>query len=549
MLPGGPAVTGTPSSKVPASAERWARLAGRIPVDAHRAGVAALTGALGGFLVARIHAWPPNEDEALAFFVSGRPLGELLHTVVQERGGAPLHFLLAHLAGLISPGLTSIRLVSVACAVASVPAIAALIGRLAGRSVALVATILVAASWMLLFHGVFGRMYALFLLTSTLSFLALLGALEQGGRLRWAAWVIATLAAVASHPFGAFVLATQAAFVLVRWRRERVSPLAAGLSFVAVAVLATPLWLGYARLSERYRSAPDDDRGGLGPAELARYVRRVLGDFSVGWTPGFLLVLVAAGLGVGVLARTRPRAAVLAAIVVPLAALDLVVARIFGTTQAGTRHLIFALPFFAMLVAAGLLRAVPPKALAAALAALVSAQLAWAWAVTPALFAGEDPVRVAARADAAAWLAARAHADDVLFAFEPIYLGAWEHGAPYEDATPVPRIDPGLMSSTLEDEDEGEGEELGRGVWVLDASSPDDLPERLSIAERSPGPEFEAHAFGPFLVIRTIAPVESPETFLDYTIRVERIGEELGVASAHDTRLAAEAALARVRGS
>jgi hypothetical protein len=545
MLPGGPAVTGTRGLKVPAPATRRGRLAAHLSIDLHWAAVAALTGALGGFLVARIHAWPPNEDETLAFFVSGRPLGELLHEVLQERGGAPLHFLLAHLAGLVSPGLTSLRLVSVACAVASVPAIAALVGRLAGRQVGVAATILATTSWMFLFHGVFGRMYALFLLTSTLSFLALLAALERGDRLRWAAWVTATLAAIASHPFGAFVLATQAAFVLVRWRRERVSPLAAGLSVLVVVVLATPLWFAYARLSERYRSAPDEDRGGLGPGELARYVRRVLGDFSVGWTPGFLLVLAAAGLGLAVLARTRSRAAVLAAIVVPLAALDLVVARVFGTTQAGTRHLIFALPFFAMLVAAGLLRAVPARAFALTLAAVVSAQLAWAWAVTPALFVGEDPARAAARADAADWLAARARSDDVLFAFDPLYLGAWERGAPYEDATLVPRIDPGLMSSTLEDE----SEKLGRGVWVLDASSPDDLPEKLSIAERSPGPEFEARAFGPFLVVRTLAPVQGPAEFLDYTVRVERLGEELGVASAHDTRLAAEAALARVRGS
>jgi len=544
MLPGGPAVTGTPSPKVPAPATRRSRLAARFSLDAHHAAIAALTGLLGGFLIARIHAWPPNEDEALAFFVSGRPPGDLLQTVVQERGGAPLHFLLAHLAGLVSPGLTSLRLVSVACAVASVPVIAALVGRLAGRRIALVATILVATSWMLLFHGDFGRMYALFLLTSTLSFLALLEALERGDRVRWFVWATATLAAIASHPVGAFVLATQVGFVLVRWRRERISPLPAGVSLLAVAVLATPLWLGYARLSERYRSAPDEDRGGLGPGELARYVRRVLGDFSVGWTPGFLLVVAAAGLGLAVLARTRPRAAVLAAIVVPLAALDLVVARVFGTTQAGTRHLIFALPLFAMLVAAGLLRAAPPRAFAPVLAALVSAQLAWAWSVTPALFAGEDPVRAAARADAADWLATRASSDDLLFAFDPLYLDAWERGAPYADATLVPRIDPSLMSSTLEDQEE----ELGRGVWVLDASSPDDLPERLSIAERSPGPEFAARAFGPFLVVKTIAPVESPKEFLDYTVRVERLGEELGIASAHDTRLAAEAALARLTG-
>ena len=544
MLPGGPAVTGTPGSKVPAPSPRRDRLA-RISIDAHRAAVAAVTGAVGGFLSARIHAWPPNEDETLAFFVSGRPLGELLHTVLEERGGAPLHFLIAHLASLVSPGLTSLRLVSVACAVASVPVIAALVGRLAGRRVALVATILAATSWMLLFHGVIGRRYTLFLLTSALSFFTLLWALERGDRVGWAAWVAATLAALASHPFGAVVLATQVAFVLVRWPRERISPLAAGVSLLSVAVLATPLWLAYARLSDRYRSAPDVDRGGLGPGELASYVRRVLGDFSVGWAPGIVAVLVVAGLGLALLPRTRPRAAVLAGIVVPLAALDLVVGRVFGTTQAGTRHLIFALPFFAMLVAAGLLRVVPPRALAIAVASLVSAQLAWAWAVTPALFAGENSVRAEARADAADWLAARAQPDDVLFAFDPLYLGAWERGAPYEDATIVPRIDPGLMSSTLEDA----GGELGRGVWVLDASSFDDLPERLSIPERSPGRELEARAFGPFLVLRTVAPVASPQEFLEHTVRVERLGEELGVASAHDTRLAAEAALSQLKGN
>ena len=112
MLPGGPAVTGTRGLKVPAPATRRGRLAAHLSIDLHWAAVAALTGALGGFLVARIDAWPPNEDETLAFFVSGRPIGELLHDVLQERGGAPLHFLLAHLAGLVSPGLTQVRLVS-----------------------------------------------------------------------------------------------------------------------------------------------------------------------------------------------------------------------------------------------------------------------------------------------------------------------------------------------------------------------------------------------------------------------------------------------------
>ena len=344
-------------------------------------------------LVARIDAWPPNKDETLAFFVSGRPLGALLHQVLQERGGAPLHFLLAHLASLVSPGLASLRLVSVACAVASVPAIAALVGRLAGRRVALVATILVATSWMLLFHGVFGRMYALFLLTATLSFLALLGALERGDRLHWAAWVIATLAVVASHPFGAFVLATQAVFMLgsvapgagLAARCRPVAPRGRGSGNAVVAGLCATvraLSVGSGRGSRRTGTdragevrSPSPRRllGWLDSRLPARPGRR--GARSRRARPDATPRRRAGGdRGTPCSARPRRRTSL-------------------RHHPGGTRHLIFALPFFAMLVAAGLLKAAPPRALAVTLAALVSAQLAWAWSVTPALFAGENPVR------------------------------------------------------------------------------------------------------------------------------------------------------------
>ena len=52
------------------------------------------------------------------------------------------------------------------------------------RIPALLGTLLVATSWTFLFHGVYGRMYSLFLFTSALSYLALLHALDRGDRLR-----------------------------------------------------------------------------------------------------------------------------------------------------------------------------------------------------------------------------------------------------------------------------------------------------------------------------------------------------------------------------
>ena len=209
--------------------------------------MAACSIAVAGFLLARLTAWPPHEDETLALFVGRESLPDLLETVQRERGGAPLHFLFAWLVAHLGGGLGALRLFSALFAVASVPVIAALCARLAGRAAALVATALVSASWMLLFHGIYGRMYSLFLLTSTLSYLAFLVAVEHGGRRRWALWVVAILAVVATHPYGALVLASQCLYVLARARtREAIGAL------VAVAVLGIPFWYSDLILAGRF---------------------------------------------------------------------------------------------------------------------------------------------------------------------------------------------------------------------------------------------------------------------------------------------------------
>ena len=97
-------------------------------------------------------------------------------------------------AGAISPSLTALRLVSVTFAVASMPVIAALVARLTDKRTALVATALAAASWITIYHGIYARMYSLFLFLSALSFLPLLRAIGTSDRRRWAAWIAATLA-------------------------------------------------------------------------------------------------------------------------------------------------------------------------------------------------------------------------------------------------------------------------------------------------------------------------------------------------------------------
>ena len=92
-----------------------------VSVRAFWTGVGCATAGVAAFLVAQLHALPPHEDETLALFVGQQPLGDMLDTVLGERGGAPLHFLLVHVATWISPSLTALRLLSVVFAVASIP--------------------------------------------------------------------------------------------------------------------------------------------------------------------------------------------------------------------------------------------------------------------------------------------------------------------------------------------------------------------------------------------------------------------------------------------
>ena len=550
MLAGGTVATGTPEERVPTADGRPALVRRR--VDGFRLGVGAITAGLAGFLLLRLHALPPHEDETLAFFVSRRPLSEVLETVLGERGGAPLHYMLAHAAGRVDPGLTSLRLISVAFAVASMPVVAALAARLTDRRTALCATLLTAVSWTTLYHGIYARMYSLFLFTSALSLLLLLRAVERGTRGRWALWAAATLALLATQPYGVLVLAAEGAFVaLVRLRRPL--PLRTPLiAFAAVVVLAGPLWRTYFLLASRFEVGLGAGSGSeLGsPLDVVEYLWEVLGDFTAGWLAVSVPVALVALLGFVVLARTRRESALLMGAAVVVTAIALVAARSGAGASLETRHLIFLLPFLATAFSVGLLwiagsagRAAPAVA-AAGLILVLAAQVAWGLEGPRGINPGAPGARGGARAETADWLAATGRADDVLLGYEPTYLDAWEEGAPFGDIF-VPRADPKLSVQALEEA----GEPLGRGTWVLDAS--DELDQdrvRLTIPALSPGPEFEAVAFGPFLVLRSREPTGTVENFLAATIRVQELAVELEIGDAGRNLLTAQEALEGLRG-
>ena len=515
----------------------------------HRLGVACATVGVGAFLLAQLDAWPPHEDETLALFIGREPLGDLFDTVLSERGGAPVHFLLTHLVTAVSPSLTGLRLLSALFAVASIPLVAALVTRLTDRTTSLVATVLVSASWVTLLHGVYGRMYSLFLFTSVLSFLALLRATGDNRRSSWALWGASILVTIAVHPYGALVLATQAAYILARRLRNPIPLRPAAIAFAAVVIVAIPLWRTDLVLASRFDVGVGAGGKLGGPLRVLEYLRQALGDFTAGWTGLFAVIALVALVGLVSLARARPLAATLSLSVFAVPIVALLLARLGNNTIPQTRHLIFALPFFAMLVAAGLLRTATRArgheltVVGLGLSILVAAQVAWGWQRTPDLYAGESQDRAVARKAAESWLAVTSKPSDVLFGFEPLYLGAWEDGGPTV-RTIVPRADPKLALEALLEAQKP----LGRGVWVLDASDTTSWSKRLEIEHRSPGEQFDTIAFGPFLIIRTREPTVTAGTFLRDTFQVQRLGSELLILDSDINSKTARIALDRLEG-
>jgi Dolichyl-phosphate-mannose-protein mannosyltransferase len=494
--------------------------------------VFALTAAVAAFLLARLTAWPPHEDETLALFVGSRPLGELLDIVLEERGGAPLHFLLAAAASHSGSGLTALRLVSAVFAVASIPLIAALAARLTDRTTALTATLVASASWIVLFHGIYGRMYSLFLFTSVLSYLALLWALERDGAWRFALWGLAAIACVASHPYGALVLASQGAYVLLVRRRLK----QAVLAFASVGIVGTPFWLADLRLANRFDvGVASGDGGKLGsPLPVLEYLTAVAGDFSAGWWVLRVPILALAVVGFALLWRHRRTSALLVACAVATPALAMLLARLGSSASPESRHLIFVLPFFAIALATTVIASTRRWGASIAvfgLLALVVAQVGWAYEKTPQLFTGDPAERASARGEAAAWLAATNRPDDIYFGYEPVYLTARERDADVARIV-IPRADAKLAASRLL----ALPRPLGRGVWVFDAYDTNNCPcaRRLWIETRYPHPStrFEVRAFGPYLVVRTLDATETPHEYLELASQVMVVGKSLFIGDA-----------------
>jgi hypothetical protein len=384
-----------------------------------------LTGSM-GLLFARLRpdvgGKPFHEDEAVAGLISARPLGDLLHTVVLDRGGAPLHFLLAHFALAFDATPETLRWVSVVFALATVPLCYDLARRLAGQSAGILAAILTATSQLLLIYGTFGRMYSLFAFTSALAADLFVLALERPGRRTALAATAAALLPLAVHPFGAFLFGAEAAVALWHWRGRDVR---AALPVVGVALLALPLILVDLRLSDRY--APEAGQNLDSGMSTGAATLHALGGAAGGTGAPLVVFAVLAAAGALALAHRRPALAVFVGLTlaVPPCLLEVASATDVASDRLAPRHLIFMLPLWIGLVATGtssIGARVPIQGRTALLAAVVVAAAFAPSAVSePRTIPNGAPEVVAAPA---AWLATALAPGDVLYPYSPVFLAA-----------------------------------------------------------------------------------------------------------------------------
>jgi hypothetical protein len=365
---------------------------------------------------------PLHEDEAVAGLISARPLGDLLHTVVLDRGGAPLHFLLAHVALSIDTTPESLRWLSLVFALATVPVCYDLTRRLAGRSAGLIAAALATTSQLLLVYGTFGRMYSLFAFTSALAADLFVRALERPQRREVLPAAAAALLPLTVHPFGAFLFGAEAAVALWLWRGRT---LRGALPVLALTLLALPLLLADFRLSDRYapEAGQDLDSGtSAGAATL-----HALGGAAGGRGALFAVFVLLAAAGIFAVARRRPAVAAFAALTIAIPPVVLAAASAAGIAgdRLGPRHLIFMLPLWIALVAIGATQlgaVLPPKVRVAALAAIVAAS-----ALAPKAVSEPRTIPTGAEgavAAPAAWLATQLRRGDALYPYSPVFFAA-----------------------------------------------------------------------------------------------------------------------------
>jgi hypothetical protein len=485
-------------------------------------GLAALAGAA-GFLLARlapaVGSKPLVEDEAVAGLVSVRPLGEVVDTVLTERGGSPLHFVLAHFALVADTSPDALRWLSVVFALATVFLTYDLARRLAGPVAGGAAAIVAATSTVLGVYGSFGRMYALFAAVAVLALDLFLVALRRRtvGSALAAAAAAALLPAV--HPYGAILLAAEGLVAAVLWRGRGIRRAA---PVIAVGLLGVPFVVANLRLAERYSVGVGDGERLASPGRAWSQLTRALGSFAGGHGPLVLVFVLLAASGLVLVARREPSLALLTAVAFVTPPILLAVATTEADPALSPRHLVFLLPLGAALVGVAVARLGKRGAMVSAAALVFLATVA---VVAPAggvsdprdrpdLILGGGPGDVALGGDRvhapAEFVRQNVRQADVLFPYSPLFLAALPESA---RATTLPPVEASVIRRAID--------RVPREPGALFVAVPSDYFIDVRRVSEALGPGVDVRAYpGGWLVVRVGGPFSNPRTVLSEAARV-----------------------------
>lgn len=327
-------------------------------------------------------------DETASLELAGRPVPDLIRECAHRDTHPPLYYLMLHVWLWGSDGAAQARALSALIGTATLVAFYALLRQFLGRAASLIGTLVLAASAYQVYFAQEARHYALSAFLVVLGWVWL-GRMLATGRGRWPWWLALALtnaAALYTFYYDAFAIAAQLVVLLVLWRDGGRKLLARWCAWNALAaILFSPyaiVIVKHIRALGRFGSAGRS--GAVGLRELAVTGAQFTGGFSgelleLAGRDGARPMLALAGVGlavvaVGLVGLKRRRQAVVVALSWLLVPLAITIVFPFKGHVYEPKHLIFAAPALAALVAIGFaaLRG-KAKAIAVALAALVVA--------------------------------------------------------------------------------------------------------------------------------------------------------------------------------
>jgi len=375
-----------------------------------------------GRLIPDVSSKPLFDDEVVAGLTAIHPFRELLPIVLFDRGGAPLHFVLAHVALAADPSFQALRWLSVVFAVATLPLCYDLGRRLGGRLAGSIAMLVAATSSMLAVYGTVGRMYALFAFASALAVDLFVRALEKRTVGSAYAAAAAALLLPAVHPYGIVVVGIEAVVALVVWRGK---PLKPALPMLVFAAALTPFVIADLRLGERFGVGASAQDTVAPPDFAAKQLGEALAAFAGGAGVLALAFFALALTGLYVVFKRLPAFGVFALLALAAIPILMVVTKAQQELvhQLSPRHLMFGLPVWAALVGVGVARLVRDLPRVAAPLAVLAVALAAFFAPAGITDPRSDPAETGdALAAPASWVGERTEDGTALLFYSPVYL-------------------------------------------------------------------------------------------------------------------------------